>query len=83
MKAKALKKEVIHTLQTVAKWIGDKNTPDYDLKDLKSLLDRALEHYAIYLDKEDQYNGGNILTQDNSIYADGVRVKIREYLDEL
>ena len=47
MKAKALKKEVIHTLQTVAKWIGDK-----------------------------------ILTKDN-IYSDGLRVKIREYLDEL
>ena len=82
MKAKALKKEVIHTLETVAKWIEDKNTPDYDLNDLKSLLDRALEHYALYLDKEDQYNGGNILTKDN-IYTNNIRVKIREYLDEL
>lgn len=82
MKAKALKKEVIHTLETVAKWIGDKNTPDYDLKDLKSLLDRALDHYAIYLDKEDEYNGGNILTKDNNIYTNSIRVNIREYLDE-
>lgn len=83
MKAKNLKKEIIHTLETIAKYIKDDSAPDYDLPSLKHLLDEALEYYSLYLEKEEQYK--DIPREEQKYqrkYEDGLRVSIREYLDE-
>ena len=83
MKAKNLKKEIIHTLETVCKYIKDDRAPDYDVSSLKYLLDEVVEYYSLYLKKEEQYK--DIPREEQKYqrkYEDGLRVSIREYLDE-
>lgn len=83
MKAKNLKKEIIHTLETIAKYIKDDNAPDYDVSSLKHLLDEVVEYYEIYLRKEEEYK---VKPREDHRHQrkheDGLRVSIREYLDE-
>lgn len=85
MKEKALKKEVIHTLETIAKWIKTSDT-DYDLEDLQGLLDEAVAYYALYLKRKAKFEAFDKIdfapTRTSKDIGEGVRAELREYLDE-
>ena len=85
MKEKALKNEVIHTLETVAKWIRESDT-DYDLEDLEGLLDQAVSYYALYLKRKEKFETFDKIEfapkRTSKDIGEGVRAELREYLDE-
>ena len=85
MKEKELKNEVIHTLETVAKWIRQSET-DYDLEDLEGLLDQAVSYYALYLKRKAKFEAFDKIdfapTRTSKDIGEGVRADLREYLDE-
>ena len=85
MKEKELKNEVIHTLETVAKWIRQSET-DYDLEDLEGLLDQAVSYYALYLKRKAKFEAFDKIdfapTRTSKDIGEGVRAELREYLDE-
>lgn len=85
MKEKELKKEVIHTLETVAKWIRESET-DYDLEDFEGLLDQAISYYALYLKRKEQFESFDKIdfapTRTSRDIGEGVRAALRDYLDE-
>jgi hypothetical protein len=85
MKEKALKKEVIHTLETIAKWIRESDT-DYDLEDLEGLLDQAVSYYALYLERKAKFDSFDKIdfapTRTSRDIGEGVRAELRDYLDE-
>ena len=86
MKEKELKNEVIHTLETVAKWIRQSET-DYDLEDLEGLLDQAVSYYALYLKRKAKFEAFDKIdftpTRTSKDIGEGVRAQLRDYLDEL
>ncbi len=86
MKEKELKNEVIHTLETVAKWIRESET-DYDLEDLEGLLDEAVSYYALYLKRKAKFDSFDKIdfapTRTSRDIGEGVRAQLRDYLDEL
>ena len=59
------------------------SAPDYDVSSLKYLLDEVVDYYSLYLKKEEQYKDMPREEQKyQRKYEDGLRVSIREYLDE-
>jgi len=85
MKEKELKKEVIHTLETMAKWIKESET-DYELEDFEGLLDQAVSYYALYLKRKKQFESFDKIdfapTKTSRDIGEGVRAALRDYLDE-
>lgn len=85
MKEKELKKEVIHTLETVAKWIRESEI-DYDLEDFEGLLDEAVSYYALYLKRKAQFKKFDEIdfapSRSSREIGEGVRSALRDYLDE-
>tara|TARA_R100000781_G_scaffold93777_1_gene58302 strand:+ start:79 stop:339 length:261 start_codon:yes stop_codon:yes gene_type:complete len=86
MKEKELKKEVVHTLETVAKYIKE-GEYDYDIEDLEGLLDQAVAYYALYLKIKKKYESFDKIEFATSLTSkeigEGVRASLRLYLDEL
>ena len=84
MKKGNLKQEVVNILKSVADNVQN-NTVDYDAQSIKTLLSEALMYYDLYIFKRDK----NLIAAqelEKSItprYEEGVRAKIREYLDEI
>lgn len=85
MKEKELKNEVVHTLETIAKYIKESKF-DYDLEDLEGLLDQALAYYALYLKRKAQFEAFDKIdfatTRTSKDIGEGVRADLRDYLDE-
>ncbi len=85
MKEKELKKEVIFTLETVAKWIRESDI-DYDLEDFQGLLDQAVSYYALYLKRKAQFEKFHEIefapSRTSREIGEGVRASLRDYLDE-
>ena len=85
MKEKALKNEVIHTLETVAQYIRECNI-DYDLEDLEGLLDQAIAYYGLYLKRKAKFESFEKIdfapTKTSKDIGEGVRANLRDYLDE-
>lgn len=85
MKEKALKNEVVHTLETIAKHIKESKF-DYDLEDLEGLLDEAVAYYALYLKRKEKYEKFDKIdfapSRTSTDIGEGVRAELREYLDE-
>ena len=82
MKKGALKMEVCRMLNSVAKNIEDGS--DYDSKDFKSLMSEACAYYDLYILKRDRKSlEAQMLEQKiTPRYEEGLRTRIREYLDE-
>ena len=85
MKEKALKKEVVHTLESVAKHIRETDF-DYDLEDLEGLLDQAVAYYGLYLKRKAKFDKFDTIefakSKTSKEIGEGVRSELREYLDE-
>ena len=82
MKKGALKTEVCRILRSVAKNIEDGS--DYESKDFKSLMSEACAYYDLYIFKRDRKTlEAQVLEQKiTPRYEEGLRTRIREYLDE-
>ena len=83
MKKGTLKNETIKILKTVTKHL-EQSTTDYDSQDLHALFSEAMAYYDLYLLKA---NGHRIKAQELEKmivpkYEEGLRAKIRTYLDE-
>ena len=83
MKKGRLKNETIKILKTVTKHL-EQSTSDYDSQDLYALFSEAMAYYDLYLLKA---NGQRIKAQELEKmivpkYEEGLRARIREYLDE-
>ncbi len=83
MKKGRLKNETIKILKTVTKHL-EQSTSDYDSQDLYALFSEAMAYYDLYLLKA---NGHRIKAQELEKmivpkYEEGLRAKIRTYLDE-
>ena len=83
MKKGTLKNETIKILKTVTKHL-EQSTSDYDSQDLYALFSEAMAYYDLYLLKA---NGHRIKAQELEKmivpkYEEGLRAKIRTYLDE-
>lgn len=83
MKKGRLKNETIKILKTITKHL-EQSTIDYDSRDLNALFSEAMAYYDLYLLKA---NGHRIKAEEleNMIvpkYEEGLRTRIREYLDE-
>ena len=83
MKKGRLKNETIKILKTVTKHL-EQSTSDYDSQDLYALFSEAMAYYDLYLLK---VNGHRIKAQELEKmivpkYEEGLRAKIRTYLDE-
>jgi len=85
MKEKALKNEVVQTLEIVAKHIKESKF-DYDLEDLEGLLDQAVAYYALYLKRKAKFEAFDKIdfatTKTSKDIGEGVRAELRDYLDE-
>tara|TARA_R100000654_G_scaffold37336_1_gene62937 strand:+ start:1219 stop:1473 length:255 start_codon:yes stop_codon:yes gene_type:complete len=83
MKKGQLKSETIKILRIIVKHINDSKV-DYDSDNLKALLSEAMAYYDLYLLKK---NNKKVEAQKlESIivpkYEEGLRDRIRTYLDE-
>ena len=83
MKKGKLKNETIKILKTITKHL-EQSTTDYDSQDLHALFSEAMAYYDLYLLKA---NGHRIKAEELEKmivpkYEEGLRAKIREYLDE-
>jgi len=88
MKEKALKKDMIHTLETIAHYIKEAKY-DYDMEDLRYLFDDVLNKYELYLERktvfDDMKSMIHTFTDESTPHqeiTEGVRAEIRTYLDE-
>jgi|TARA_R100000479_G_C6395394_1_gene206906 hypothetical protein len=83
MKKGRLKNETIKILKTITKHL-EQSTTDYDSQDLYALFSEAMAYYDLYLLKA---NGQRIKAEELESmivpkYEEGLRARIREYLDE-
>lgn len=83
MKKGQLKQEVCRSLGIIKKHIEESNT-DYDSETLKYLLSEAMAYYDLYLLKKNKnkLEAQKLEKEITPKYEEGVRAKIREYLDE-
>jgi menaquinone-dependent protoporphyrinogen IX oxidase len=84
MKKGRLKTETIRILKTVTKHL-EQSTTDYNSQDLHALFSEAMAYYDLYLLKA---NGHRIKAEELEKmivpkYEEGLRTRIREYLDEM
>lgn len=84
MKKGRLKSETIKILKTVTKHL-EESTSDYDSKDLYALFSEAMAYYDLYLLKT---RGHRVKAEELEKiivpkYEEGLRAKVREYLDEM
>ena len=84
MKKGNLKQEVVKILKSVTDNLQN-NTTDYDAHSMKTLLCEALMYYDLYIYKRDKnlVAAQQLEKEITPRYEEGVRAKIREYLDEL
>lgn len=85
MKEKELKKEVADTLEIISNYIRSSSF-DYELEDFEGLLDQAVSYYALYLKRKAQFEQFDTIefatTRTSKDIGEGVRVQLRDYLDE-
>ena len=83
MKKGQLKSETIKILKIIVKHINDSEV-DYDSDNLKALLSEAMAYYDLYLLKKNNQKVEAQKLESMLVpkYEEGIRDKIRTYLDE-
>ena len=83
MKKGKLKTETIKILKLIVKHINDSKV-DYDSDNLKALLSEAMAYYDLYLLKKNNQKVEAQKLESMLVpkYEEGIRDKIRTYLDE-
>jgi hypothetical protein len=83
MKKGQLKQEVIRILKITKHHIENSNQ-DYNPDDLKALFSEALAYYNLYLMKKQnrKLDAQRMELEIVPKYEEGLRARIREYLDE-
>ena len=84
MKKGNLKNESIKIFKSIVKFL-EEGTTDYDTEDLKYLLNEARMYYDLYLFKANNQRLKAHQLEQMIVpkYEEGLRVKLREYLDEM
>ncbi len=83
MKKGQLKSETIKILKIIVKHINDSQV-DYDSDNLKALLSEAMAYYDLYLLKKNnkKVEAQKLESMLVPKYEEGIRDRIRTYLDE-
>lgn len=83
MKKGQLKSETIKILKIIVKHINDSQV-DYDSDNLKALLSEAMAYYDLYLLKKNNQKVEAQKLESMLVpkYEEGIRDRIRTYLDE-
>ena len=83
MKKGQLKSETIKILKIIVKHINDSQV-DYDSDNLKALLSEAMAYYDLYLLKKNnrKVEAQKLESMLVPKYEEGLRDRIRSYLDE-